>query len=243
MPRDPMPSVALLKEIPDFAGFPPEGRRFLAGLALHNEKAWFDAHREAYEEHVLGPLRAFVMEAGARLRRKVPKVVADPRVGGSLFRMARDIRFSADKTPYKTWAAARLWDARGPGKETTAGFYLHFDAETMWAGGGLYRFEDDQQERYRRALSDPRALKALTRVLGKLELELGGQLLKRMPRGFAPDHPAGDLLKHKGLYAGRDLDARSTRSVKVLDQAVELFESLVPLNAWLLEHVVVGPGA
>ncbi len=240
--RDPIPSQALLKEIPAFSGFPLEGRRFLAGLALHNEKGWFDAHRGEYEQHVLAPLRAFVLEAGARLRPKVPRLVADPRVGGSLFRIARDTRFSSDKSPYKSWAAARLWDARGPGKDLTAGFYLQLDAEHVYAGGGLYRFEDDQLERFRQALSDPKPLKALRAVLRRLShLSVEGRTLKRLPRGFDADHPAGELLKHKGLYAGTDLPARVTKSAKVLDHAAQVYEALVPLHRWLMEHVVVGP--
>jgi uncharacterized protein (TIGR02453 family) len=177
MPREPMPSVALLKDVPPFSGFPPEGRRFLAGLALNNDKAWFDAHREEYEQHVLGPMRAFVLEAGSRLRPKVKRLVADPRVGGSLFRINRDTRFSADKSPYKSWAAARLWDAAGPGKELSPSFYLHVDAESVYAGGGLYQFDDAQLERFRRAVTDDRLRRQLERMVANLGLELGGEAL------------------------------------------------------------------
>jgi uncharacterized protein (TIGR02453 family) len=240
MPREPIPSVALLKEIPKFEGFPVEGRRFLAGLAIHNDKRYFDANREAYERHVLGPMRAFVMEAGQRLRARVPRLVADPRVGGSLFRIARDTRFSSDKSPYKTWAAARLWDGSGP-KERSASFYVQVDAEETYVGGGIYLFEDDQLARYREALSDPKRLKALHRALAKIEgLELGGEVLKRMPRGFDEDHPAGDLLRHKGLYAGTGLDARTARSARLVERAVAVYEAMVPLHEWLVRNVVVG---
>ena len=108
--RDPIPSSVLLKEIPPFSGFTDEARRFLAGLAIHNEKPWFDAHRDEYERAVLAPMRSFVLEVGSLLRKSTPRIVADPRVGGSIMRIARDIRFSNDKTPYKPWAAARWWD-------------------------------------------------------------------------------------------------------------------------------------
>lgn len=242
MPREPMPSVALLKDVPPFTGFPVEGRRFLAGLALHNDKAWFDAHREEYEQHVLGPMRAFVVEAGSRLRPKVKRLVADPRVGGSLFRINRDTRFSSDKSPYKSWAAARLWDGAGPGKELSPSFYLHLDSETVYAGGGLYQFDDTQLERFRGAVTDDRLRHQLDRIVGKLDLELGGQALKRRPRGYAEDHPAGDWLRFKGLYAGCSLDERAAKSAKVLDHALEVYESLVPLHGWLMEHVVLGSG-
>jgi uncharacterized protein (TIGR02453 family) len=240
MPREPIPSVALLKEIPPFEGFPQEGRRFLAGLALNNERAWFDAHRESYETHVLAPLRAFVVEAGRRLRPQVPRIVADPRVGGSLFRIARDTRFSSDKSPYKSWAAARLWDGAGPGKEASPSFYIHLDAESVYAGGGIYAFTDEQLEQFRKALGDPKALRALQRILEGLELDIGGEVLKRLPRGFDADHPGGALLRHKGLYAGTDLRGHAARGARVLESAVEVYERLVPLNRWLLDHVVLG---
>jgi uncharacterized protein (TIGR02453 family) len=185
-------------------------------------------------------MRAFVMEAGQRLRAKVPRIVADPRVGGSLFRIARDTRFSSDKSPYKTWAAARLWDSSGP-KERSASFYVQVDAEETYVGGGIYMFEDDQLARYREALSDPKRLKSLQKALEKIEaLELGGEVLKRFPRGFDEDHPAGDLLKHKGLYAGTSLDARSARSARLVERAVDVYESMVPLHDWLVKNVVVG---
>lgn len=241
--RDPIPSENLLKDIPPFHGFPIEARRFLVGLALHNDRGWFAEHRAEYDSHVLGPMRAFVVEAGKLLRPKVPKLVADPRVGGSLMRIARDTRFAADKSPYKTWAAARLWDGAGPGKDFVAGFYFHIDADDVYAGGGIYQFEDDQLERYRRALSAPKTLKALRAILKKIEdMDIGGQSLKRGPRGYAPDHPAADLLLHKGLYAGAGLDRRRSKTSAVVGDAVAVYERLVPLHQWLMKNVVHDQG-
>ena len=119
--RDPIPSAQLLKDIPPFNGFPKEARRFFVGLGVHNDRHWFEAHRAEYEQHVLGPMRAFVLEIGQRLRPKVPKLVADPRVGGSVRRIARDTRFSTDKSPYKSWISARMWDSAGPVKNSGPG--------------------------------------------------------------------------------------------------------------------------
>lgn len=235
--RDPIPSTALLKEIPPFEGFPNEGRRFLAGLALHNEKPWFDAHRDEYERSLLAPMRSLVLEVGTRLRKSTPAITADPRVGGSIMRIARDIRFAADKSPYKTWVAARWWE--GPNREQSAAYYFHIDAESIYAGGGIYQFDDDQLTRYRTALNDPKALTSLKKALkGLSDLEIGGQTLKRPPRGFTPDHPAGDLMLHKGFYAGRDLPARAAKSPQVIEEAVAVYKQLLPLNRWLTTHLV-----
>jgi uncharacterized protein (TIGR02453 family) len=242
--RDPIPSESLLKDIPPFAGFPREARRFFVGLGTHNDRSWFEAHRAEYDTHVLGPMRAFVVAAGKRLRPRVPKLIADPRVGGSVMRIARDTRFSPDKSPYKTWIAARLWDGAGPGKDFGPGFYIHVDAETAYAGGGIYMFDDDQLDRFRVVVSDKRLARTLRTILGRLSgLEIGGSVLKRVPRGFAPGHPAGDLLRHKGLYAGCDLDHRRVSRAALLDDAVEVYERLLPLHRWLMEHVIRGPVA
>lgn len=242
--RDPIPSDNLLKDIPPFAGFPREARRFFVALGTHNDRSWFEAHRAEYDAYVLGPMRAFVVEAGRRLRPKVPKLIADPRVGGSVMRIARDTRFSPDKSPYKTWVAARLWDGAGPGKDFGPSFYFHVDAESAYAGGGVYMFEDEQLDRFRAALSDKRLLRMLRTILGRLtDLEVGGVALKRVPRGFAPDHPAADLLRHKGLYAGCDLNHRHVGSAAVLDDAVEVYQRVLPLHRWLMEHVIRGPVA
>ena len=241
MAREPMPSVALLKDIPAFDGFPEAGRRFLAGLALKNEKSYFDAHRETYEQALLAPMRAFVVEAGRRLRPQVPRIVADPRVGGSVFRMARDTRFSSDKTPYKEWLSARLWDGSGPGKDSSGSFYIQVDALSVYVGGGVYRFEDDQLERFRTAVTDDRTRKELERIVAKLPMAVEGKALQRWPRGYSAEHPAGEWLKFKGLYAGGALDGRSARGPKLLDHALAVYLALVPLHDWLMRNVVIGP--
>lgn len=238
--RVPVPSPEILSEIPPFHGFPVEGDRFFRALAKHNEKPWFEAHRAEYDAHVLGPMRAFVVEAGAGLRRKWPKLQADPRVGGSIFRIHRDTRFSKDKTPYKTACAARMWDARGPAKDATAGFYVHVEAGAVYLGAGVYQFADDQLARYRAALGDAKVLKLLRKALADAKgLEPGGRTLKRPPRGFDADHPAGELLLHKGLYAGRDLDAASMRSASAIGLALREYGKVFALHAWLMEHVVL----
>lgn len=237
--REPIPSSALLADIPKFTGFPESGEKFLAGLAKHNEKRWFDAHRDEYERGLLQPMRGFVLAVGERLAKTVPGVVADPRVGGSIFRMARDIRFSKDKSPYKTWCAARLWV--GSVKELAPSFYVHVGHDGAYAGGGIYGFEDDQLARWRAALSDAKQRAALAAALKKAKgLEVGGQHYKRVPKGFAPDHPAAELLKHRGLYAGADLDAKRLRTTKAVDEAVAVYLRLAPTIAWLRRNISEG---
>jgi uncharacterized protein (TIGR02453 family) len=99
-----------------FEGFPPEGLAFLAGLAEHNEKAWFDAHRAEYERGLLEPARDFVDAIGPELEAVHPGIHADPRVNGSIMRINRDTRFSKDKRPYKTHLDLWFWEGEGPSR-------------------------------------------------------------------------------------------------------------------------------
>jgi uncharacterized protein (TIGR02453 family) len=104
----------------EFRGFAEEGLRFLDELALNNNKQWFDSHRPQFDEYLLEPAKAYVVEVGARLQERIsPGIHAEPRINGSIMRMNRDIRFSKDKSPYKTWfdsgsgrAITARWSAR-----------------------------------------------------------------------------------------------------------------------------------
>ena len=105
------------------ATFSDETLRFLSALATNNSKTWFDAHRSAYEQHLLAPAKAFVADMGEALRELAPDVHAEPRVNGSIFRINRDTRFSKDKRPYKDYLALWFWQGRRRSRECP-GYYL-----------------------------------------------------------------------------------------------------------------------
>ena len=119
--------------------FTPALFTFLRDLKRHNDRAWFAAQKDRYVEEVEAPMRRFIAAAGERLPSISRSIVADPRrSGGSLYRIYRDTRFSADKSPYKTWTAAHFRH-RAAGKEQTApGFYLHLGPAENFGGGGIY---------------------------------------------------------------------------------------------------------
>src|SRR5262245_53244794 len=120
-----------------FSGFSPDGLAFLADLAAHNDRAWFTAHKQAYQATLLEPAQAFVVGLGERLRALAPGISVDPRTDGrgTLMRLARDTRFSDDKTPYKTELSGLFWE--GDGQKTVCpafGFRLRADGMDLMAG-------------------------------------------------------------------------------------------------------------
>lgn len=226
----------------EFEGFGPDALAFLRGLERHNEKAWFEANRARYQESVRGPLAALVEEVDVRLATIAPEIVGDPR--RSMFRIHRDVRFSNDKRPYKTSAAA--WfphrDAgRGAGDAAAAhggaGFYVDIGPTTSFIGGGIWMPPRPTLARVRAAIDeDHETLRAILeeparrRRFGALSPEAR---LTRMPRGYAPDHDAADLLRYQSFTLGRVLTERELFSRRLPDVLARDFGRLLPLVRWL----------
>ncbi|MBE9524604.1 MAG: DUF2461 domain-containing protein, partial [Chloroflexi bacterium] len=140
--------------ISSFDGFPVETINFLAALRTNNNKPWFVEHKSDYESFFISPAREFAVAMGARLRELSPGVIADPRVNKSIFRIYRDVRFSHDKTPYKTHLALFFWVGNGA-KLENPGYYFHLDADNLMLGGGIYQFSKPLLKAYRNAVIDP----------------------------------------------------------------------------------------
>lgn len=224
-----------------FAGFTPGAFRFLRGLARNNRKPWFEANRAAYELELRGPMRALVEEVDVRLARIAPEIVGDPR--RSLFRIHRDIRFSRDKSPYKTNAGCWFFHrdaSRAVGQEAEgggAGFYFHFEPGRCFAAGGLWMPPRPSLSRIRDAIAaDPEALAAIEaapsfrRRFGRLDAEAR---LTRVPRGYPTDHPAGEWLRLQSFTAGAAYDDGVVGSRRLVDHLARDFERLLPLVRWL----------
>jgi uncharacterized protein (TIGR02453 family) len=208
-----------------FGGFRPAAFRFLKDLARHNEKAWFEAHRAVYERELRDPMRRLVETLDIRLGAIAPEIVGDPR--RSMFRIHRDIRFSHDKSPYKTNAGAWLYhrDAgRKVGREGEgggAGFYFHIDPATCFVAGGIWMPARPALQRIRAAIAaDPAALARLTRAPGFRRRFAGlseEAKLRRVPRDFAPDHPAAEFLKLQSFTARAALEPRAVTNPRLVD--------------------------
>ena len=132
----------------EFSGFPRKYFTFFNQLKMNNTREWFEAHRSDYEEFVMGPAREFVMAMGKKLRKIAPGVNAIPKINQSLFKINRDMRFSKDKSPYKTYMGIWLWE--GPRKRMeSSGFYLHVENKKLLIGVGIKIFPKPLLERYR----------------------------------------------------------------------------------------------
>jgi uncharacterized protein (TIGR02453 family) len=206
-----------------FTGFGPLAVDWFAGLERDNSKAYFAAHRSVFEEQVRGPFEALLDDLSLEFG-------GEPKV----FRQHRDIRFSPDKSPYKTRTYGILHDGSG------AAWYASVSASGLYAATGYWRMAGDQLERYRSAVSDELAgLLDGARAGG---LELSPPELKTAPRGYPRDHPHAALLRYKSVIAGRALaPGPALESRDALEFAAATWRAAAPLNGWLAEHV--GPTA
>jgi uncharacterized protein (TIGR02453 family) len=223
----------------DFRGFSRDTIRFFKELKEHNNRAWFEAHRELYETAVTAPSRSFIEAMGARLRTIVPKLIAVPKVNKSLFRLNRDTRFSLDPSPYKTNLGIIFWEGTRPRMECP-GFYFHLEPPNVYLGGGYYYFVDRALLRYRNAAADPKLGRELGRIAAEIQTwmgwELGGRHFKRVPQGFDASHPNAELLKHNGLYAGWEGKIpKEFFTPDLIEFCFERYARILPLHRWLMK--------
>jgi uncharacterized protein (TIGR02453 family) len=219
--------------------FTPAALRFLRGLAKNNNKEWFEAHRAEYENEVREPMRDLIGEMNAKLAAFAPEIGGDPK--RSMFRINRDIRFSKDKSPYKTHAACWFHHRRATsrvGSEAdagSAGFYFHFEPGRSMAGGGLWMPPRPQLNKLRDAIADDpggfdRMVRGLPKKFGGLDDEA---VLTRMPRGFAEDHPAAKWLRFQSFTSGRMLEDSDVTSPRLPALLARDFEGMLPLVRFL----------
>lgn len=216
---------------------------FLRALRRNNDREWFRARKDAYEEHVRGPMAALVERLAGDLARFAPELVATPKV--SLFRPYRDTRFSEDKRPLKTNVAA-VFPCRGLRKHQGAGLYVAVDCDTVIVAGGLHTPQPPELQRVRQHIAANyvrfRALvesPAFRRSLGGLQ----GESLKRVPRGFAADHPAAQYLKRRQFLGWREFPAAFATSPRFYATVVRSFEQMAPFIRFLNEPLLAAaPG-
>jgi len=214
---------------------------FLRGLKRHNERPWFEAHRAEYEAVVKDPMRDLIEEIDVRLARFAPEIIGDPK--RSMFRIYRDIRFSADKSPYKTHASCWFYHrdgSRAVGREAAgggAGFYFQIAPGDSFIGGGMWMPPREALVTLRDAIAED--AKGFERLASdrRVQRRFGGldeeAVLRRVPRGFAPDHPAARWLKFQSFVMGRALSDAQAVSARLPTLLEADFRLMLPLVRWI----------
>jgi uncharacterized protein (TIGR02453 family) len=218
--------------------FEPAALAFLRALKRNNNREWFSARKERYEVLLREPMIAVIEQLALDFRTFAPDLVANPKT--SLYRIYRDTRFSANKTPLKTNVAA-VFPCRGLEKHQGAGLYLEVAPTWVWVGGGMYAPDTSQLHTVRQHIAaSTRRFKtivespAFRRSVGRLE----GDRLQRVPRGFPVDHPAAEYLRHRQFLAGKQLPARFAASPGFYRGVLDVFKKIAPLIRFLNEPLL-----
>ena len=203
-----------------FKGWRSEAVEFFEGLEVDNSRTYWQAHKSVYEQEVKRPMEELLEELG--------KEFGD----GKIFRPNRDIRFSLDKSPYKTAIAGTL----------SRGGYISFSADGLGVGSGLYMPMSDQLERFRRAVADSRTGKQIEQLVHATRAKgmevTAHEELKTAPKGYSKDHPRIELLRMKGMTTWKQWPiAAWVGTAKAKQRIVDVLHAAKPINAWLDKHV------
>jgi uncharacterized protein (TIGR02453 family) len=205
-----------------FLGWPEDFQRFFIGLELDNSKRYFDANRGLYEKAVKAPMVALI------------ESLEDEFGPGRVFRINRDIRFSKDKSPYKTNIAAYTTSGSNGG-------YISLDARGLTVASGRYEITPEQLAKYRESVAAEPTGALLSAIMSKLEkagYKTAGEELKRVPAGLAQDHPRAHLLRHKRLYVYKNFGLKPwLGSSAARKYVVNVWTDAKPLNEWLAKQL------
>lgn len=221
-----------LDAYPPFAGFPPEGLKFLRDLKQHNDREWFASHKDEYLEYVKLPMQSLIAALSAQIAAIAPEMSVDPKK--SMFRIHRDTRFSKNKDPYKTHVAAIF---HHPGRWTeSAAFYLHVEPGKVFLGGGVYMPDGPQLKKIRAAIAaKPKDFLAVVKnpTFVKKFGTLDGDRLSRAPLGFTPDHPMIEWLKFKQFIVYTEWDESAARKKDLPGRVASVYREMLPLVRFL----------
>ena len=229
-----------MAELAPFAGFGPDAMSFLDGLAADNSKAYFDANRKVYDTQIAMPMKQLVLAVGERLAGSVaPDVEFEPKVGKSLFRINRDLRFSKDPTPYNTHLDAAWW--QGDHVKVSPAFIMRITSDSVLTGVGVYGLDGDRLARYRAAVVGGPG-EELADVVGRLARSVKGAALseptrKRVPSGIDPDHPRAEFLLRDGFHMSATAPTpASITSARFAPWVADRLARFVELQRWLVAN-------
>ena len=219
---------------PPFKGFPREGIQFLRRLKQNNNREWFEKHRVEFLNHVKEPMQSFIVALQVHFSRFSPEFDLNP--ARSIFRIYRDIRFSPDKTPYKTHIAAHFVLRGKPKGFVGSGYYIEVNTEEIYIGGGIYVPDSGQLKNIRKAIAG-RGKEFLAivedRSFKKLFAPFNWDKLKRVPKGYDENHPMAEWLKYKQFFVGVTWPVAKCYKASFAREAAAVCEKVTPLVRFL----------
>lgn len=224
-----------------FHGFSAAGRAFLAGLEHDNSKRYFDTHRRTYQQELLEPSKAFVIALGSELKHRVSADLrAEPRIGGSLFRIANDLRFAKDKPPYKPHLDVAFWQGQ-TGPRSDPSLILRITPTQIHLGAGVFALTGTALDHYRAALRDPTLAAALDTTVTALQ-EAGAELSEptraRLPAGFTPDSPAARFAVRDSLHVTQRFPhPRAISTDRFVFWCADHLTPYALIHHWLARHI------
>jgi uncharacterized protein (TIGR02453 family) len=218
-----------LAEPLSFTGFGPKALQFFHDLAMNQNREYFQEHQSVYENEVQRPMAALVTALAEELARRDIPLTGDPK--RSMFRIHRDVRFSSDKSPYKTHAGAVL--TRDGTKQSPGMLYIHVSPEGSFTASGFYCPEPSPLSALRKSIAAfPDRFQEVEKALKKVRLTLiRGDALKRLPRGFedVPEGPIAEILKLRSLYVKRDLSEAAISRSRLVKDIADFAQGALPL--------------
>lgn len=219
---------------------PVECSKFFTQLENNNNRLWFEKNKSKFQTKILNPIRQLVGQVGEKLHSLSPEIIADPRINKSIFRINRDIRFSKDKSPYKTHQGIIFWNGNMT-KLESPGFYLHLDTSHIYIGGGYHLFPKRELELFRQTLENPIHNDRLFSIVQELQsngYSIDGKHYKRYPKGFDSSIANNEYLLYNGLWTYRKInDFGEICNPDFVENIFNIFKDFYPLYEFLCDVI------
>lgn len=224
-----------------YTDFVKNCEEFLSNLSENNDKEWFNAHREEYNEKLLYPAQDFVLDMGSRLADIYPDIQAIPAVDKSIFRLYKDVRFSKDKRPFKTNLGILFWEGNKKRIECP-GFYFHIEPGQFLLGSGIYMFTKELLEQFRSVVSNPAKAAQLDAIVKKIQkkngMRIGEKSYKKIPKGFDPDYKYAEYYLYSALYSIYESnDTKKLYNADIVEYSLKVYREFFPLHEWFTENM------
>jgi uncharacterized protein (TIGR02453 family) len=219
---------------PHFEGFPKEGIKFFKRLKQNNNREWFEKHKEEFKSYAKVPMQSYIVALQTHFNRFAPEFDLNPN--RAIFRIYRDIRFSPDKTPYKTHIAAHFVLRGKPKGFVGSGYYIEINPDELYVGGGIYIPDSDQLKKIRKAIAEQgKEFLSIVedRQFKKLFSPFEWKKLQRIPKGYDENHPMAEWLKYKQFFVGVSWPVLKCYRTLFVKETAGICEELTPLVRFL----------